>query len=238
MGEECRSRDLAVSVDGTFVETTSEAAARSIAKFYSTSTSNSNERVEYAVQHRIDDRGRTVFRIRPLSTSNDSPPTSSSPSSSARSLAFARPSNQPTIKNLHDDDHLSPHMPLRKAGSTPIFRATTSEEAMTLKRAQSSSTTNRRRDGSSARGGDVLGRILGWNETTRDDDDASEQQQEQQEQRTMRVATATTTDRASARVPLSELFQNRSDSPDRDFDSSDLPRDCKPASLSLVESIR
>jgi hypothetical protein len=57
-------RDLAIAVDGSFVETTSEAAARSMAKFYSGQEGERGIKVEYAVQKRVDKEGRILYRIR------------------------------------------------------------------------------------------------------------------------------------------------------------------------------
>ncbi|GAA5820200.1 hypothetical protein JCM10212_004917 [Sporobolomyces blumeae] len=103
-----RDGDLAIAVDGTFVETTSEAAAKSMARFYSAQEGEGGIRVEYAIQQRVDKAGRTLYRIRPLSERPVGPsartaPLSSSTSSdssvspsSGRSLPFARPSHQPS----------------------------------------------------------------------------------------------------------------------------------------------
>lgn len=53
-------RDLAIdAIDGSFVETTSASAARALAKYY-----GSQGGEEFVVQNRIDERGRTVYRIR------------------------------------------------------------------------------------------------------------------------------------------------------------------------------
>ncbi|GAA5960922.1 hypothetical protein JCM3765_007540 [Sporobolomyces pararoseus] len=87
-------RDLAIAVDGSFVETTSEAAARSMAKFYSDEEGERGIKVEYAVQKRVDKDGRTLYRIRPLSAHASSSPPSSLDSSEGH-LPFARPSTQP-----------------------------------------------------------------------------------------------------------------------------------------------
>lgn len=53
-------RDLAIdAIDGSFVETTSASAARALAKYY-----GSQGGEEFVVQNRIDEKGRTVYRIR------------------------------------------------------------------------------------------------------------------------------------------------------------------------------
>ncbi|GAA5931143.1 hypothetical protein JCM1841_002115 [Sporobolomyces salmonicolor] len=108
------ARDLAIAVDGSFVETTSEAAAKAMARFYREQArqagrgAGGGDQVEYAVQKRIDKDGRSVYRIRPLSglasstdpaaptaSSSASPTSASSAPSSEGDLPFARPSNQP-----------------------------------------------------------------------------------------------------------------------------------------------
>lgn len=51
--------DRELSIDGSFVETTSASAAKALAKYYGNQGGE-----EFAVQSRIDERGRTVYRIR------------------------------------------------------------------------------------------------------------------------------------------------------------------------------
>ncbi|KPV72035.1 uncharacterized protein RHOBADRAFT_56170 [Rhodotorula graminis WP1] len=101
---------LGVALDGSFVETTSEAAARAVAQFYAgehdalegdtAATAGRAQRGtgQYGVQTRIDSRGRTVYRVRPIVTSpasslTDAASTSSSPPSAHH--PFARPSHHP-----------------------------------------------------------------------------------------------------------------------------------------------
>jgi len=68
--DDAAQRDLAIAVDGSFVETTSEVAARSMAKFYSAQEGEGGIKVEYAVQKRTDKDGRTLYRIRYAFSSN------------------------------------------------------------------------------------------------------------------------------------------------------------------------
>ncbi|BGP43229.1 Guanine nucleotide exchange factor lte1 [Rhodotorula kratochvilovae] len=93
-------RDLAVALDGSFVETTSEAAARAMARFYAEqdgADGAEGEGARYGVQSRVDSRGRTVYRIRPISADSPSPssPSSGSHSHSQGHHPFARPSRAP-----------------------------------------------------------------------------------------------------------------------------------------------
>lgn len=57
-GGEGGHRDLAIATDGSFVETTSEAAANALAKFYREQGAE-----EYVVQSR-EEGGRKMYRIR------------------------------------------------------------------------------------------------------------------------------------------------------------------------------
>lgn len=56
-------RDLAIAVDGSYVETTSATAARVLAKFYSEQDGGGEGKEEYVVVSR-QERGKTFWRIR------------------------------------------------------------------------------------------------------------------------------------------------------------------------------
>ncbi|GAA5988692.1 hypothetical protein JCM5350_003852 [Sporobolomyces pararoseus] len=105
-------RDLAIAVDGSFVETTSEAAARSMAKFYSAQEGERGIKVEYAVQKRVDKDGRTLYRIRPLSAHASSSPPPSSLDSSEGLLPFERPPAQSSPLNLSPNPSIAVHRSL------------------------------------------------------------------------------------------------------------------------------
>ncbi|GAA5839110.1 hypothetical protein JCM9279_002599 [Rhodotorula babjevae] len=128
---------LGVAVDGSYVETTSEAAARAVAQFYaqqdaleggSTAAGRAQRGTgQYGVQTRIDSRGRTVYRVRPIADSPTSSPTEAASTSSSPPTAhhpFARPSHdpqpqqqpQPTIA-LHRSSLL------RTSRSIPLLRS-------------------------------------------------------------------------------------------------------------------
>ncbi|GAA6014526.1 hypothetical protein JCM10207_001635 [Rhodosporidiobolus poonsookiae] len=85
-------RDLAVAADHSFIETTSEAAANALARFYGEQAGEGG----YGVL-RVERDGKTVYRIRPVAALPPTSPTASSSSSAASSgrLPFARPSHQP-----------------------------------------------------------------------------------------------------------------------------------------------
>ncbi|GAA5827869.1 hypothetical protein JCM11251_007711 [Rhodosporidiobolus azoricus] len=117
-------RDLAVAADGSYVETTSKAAARAMAKFYAQQAAggtggggigtgegeevegSDREREHYGVQE-LERDGRVVYRIRPLAKPSTSPLTSpttsshhsgsSASSSQSGHLPFARPSAAPAF---------------------------------------------------------------------------------------------------------------------------------------------
>ena len=93
---------LGVALDGSFVETTSEAAARAVAQFYaledgSTAVGAGQRGAgQYGVQTRIDSRGRTVYRVRcvALSRSHSRSRTCRLTSSLARPQAHRRLAHQ------------------------------------------------------------------------------------------------------------------------------------------------
>ncbi|GAA6007575.1 hypothetical protein JCM11491_004212 [Sporobolomyces phaffii] len=225
------ARDLAFAVDGSFVETTSEAAATSMAKFYA---QQEHAHGECAIQQRVDRDGRTLYRIRPLSPTSVP---STSPESSEGHLPFARPSYQPQPRRppandtpadrslLHPHPHPHPHphrRDLRKAGSTPALSNGRDRPSPPLSSfASSADLSTLRPPPRHPSEGDVLGRILGWRDQVVGE-------------RTIRKASG------SARVALPDLFrkESSSDSPpakgrSENLDTSDLPED--PVVEELVE---
>ncbi|GAA5930656.1 mitotic regulator LTE1 [Sporobolomyces koalae] len=110
--------DLAVAVDGSFVETTSEAAAKSMAKFYSAQEGEGGVKLEYAVQTRTDQHGNVIYRIRPLSqpsTGAESPMVQTKTSSSSQgTLPFAQPAIQPP---LPASDSANPTLMLQRSSA-------------------------------------------------------------------------------------------------------------------------
>ncbi|GAA5911341.1 mitotic regulator LTE1 [Sporobolomyces salmoneus] len=254
-------RDLAIAVDGSFVETTSEAAARSMARFYSAQEGERGIKVEYAVQKRVDKDGRTLYRIRPLSahTASTSPPSSSESLQSEH--PFARPSTQPpgpvvSVPSLEhpgkidetsqsssfaDDPsllHLSPGRPaVRKAGSTPILRNNLDSESGYPARAiQSSSQLS-----SSASTSHLNATLRKSRHSSQGDvlgrilgwrEEVTDRESEENAGgRTIRKTSQ------SARVPLPELFGRGSDSPTRKKKSKKESRELDTSDLpqDLVE---
>ncbi|BGP19865.1 Guanine nucleotide exchange factor lte1 [Rhodosporidiobolus nylandii] len=68
-----QDRDLAVAADGSFVETTSAAAAKAMARFYAQGGQHNGQKMEgteYGVQ-KVERDGRTVYRIRVSLVSRD-----------------------------------------------------------------------------------------------------------------------------------------------------------------------
>ncbi|GAA6009367.1 Ras-GEF domain-containing protein [Rhodotorula paludigena] len=119
--------DLALAMDGSFVETTSEAAARAMARFYAEQSAGQGAGEEWKVQSRTDERGRTVYRIRPLDAPSVASPTSSSSSAaSSGHLPFARPSHQPipSPKQQQQQPSIALHRSsLRQSRSIPLLRS-------------------------------------------------------------------------------------------------------------------
>ncbi|GJN93811.1 hypothetical protein Rhopal_006869-T1 [Rhodotorula paludigena] len=119
--------DLAVAMDGSFVETTSEAAAKAMARFYAEQSAGQGAGEEWKVKSRTDERGRTVYRIRPLDAPSVASPTSSSSSAaSSGHLPFARPSNQPmpSPKQQQHQPSIALHRSsLRQSRSIPLLRS-------------------------------------------------------------------------------------------------------------------
>ncbi|GAA5888349.1 hypothetical protein JCM6882_008589 [Rhodosporidiobolus microsporus] len=134
-----QQRDLAVAADGSYVETTSEAAARAMARFYASQAQangggggtggggEGKEGEEYGVQ-RVERDGRVVYRIRPLAKPSTSPtsPTSASSSSGTSSssaqsghLPFARPSHQPTFSPSPSASPSPAPLPAKSAATAP-----------------------------------------------------------------------------------------------------------------------
>ncbi|GAA5980921.1 hypothetical protein JCM11641_005485 [Rhodosporidiobolus odoratus] len=99
-----QSNDLALALDGSFIETTSAAVARAMAKFHAVQAGQGDggQGWEQNAVQQIQRDGKTIYRIRPLASPPTSPTSSgssSSPSTSSSAasghLPFARPSNQP-----------------------------------------------------------------------------------------------------------------------------------------------
>ncbi|GAA6037739.1 hypothetical protein JCM8097_002317 [Rhodosporidiobolus ruineniae] len=144
-----KERDLAVAADGSFVETTSAAAARAMARFYAQQaglagedegeggTGQGAERELYGVV-KVEREGRTVYRVKPLarpppspasSTSSTSSSSATHSSTSAGRLPFARPSHQPGPSSpLPVVAEPLPPSParkgLRQSRSIPVLRST------------------------------------------------------------------------------------------------------------------
>ncbi|EGU11422.1 hypothetical protein RTG_02580 [Rhodotorula toruloides ATCC 204091] len=108
------------SVGEGFAETTNGAAARALARFYAERARDGGEN-EGAVQTRVDESGRTVYRVKPIADSPISPSSSSSAASSH--IPFARPSHQPTPATTRPKVALY-RSSLRQSRSIPVLRST------------------------------------------------------------------------------------------------------------------
>ncbi|TNY24131.1 hypothetical protein DMC30DRAFT_413608 [Rhodotorula diobovata] len=128
--------------DDDFVETTSEAAARAVARFYAEQDARRGELTagggggagaRYGVQARVDSRGRTVYRIRPIAPDPSPPPSDASSSTSADAHhPFARPSDHPHPTTASADaDSARPTIALHRSSllrpsrSIPLLRSPT-----------------------------------------------------------------------------------------------------------------
>ncbi|GAA5891516.1 hypothetical protein JCM8208_007309 [Rhodotorula glutinis] len=139
---------LGVALDGSFVETTSEAAARAVAQFYAEQDALEGDSAaavgraqrgtgQYGVQTRIDSRGRTVYRVRPIAASPTSSPTDATSTSSSPPSAhhpFARPSHHPQPSSSQPTIALHRSSLLRTSRSIPLLRSP-STDADTAERA-------------------------------------------------------------------------------------------------------
>ncbi|BGP35135.1 Guanine nucleotide exchange factor lte1 [Rhodotorula toruloides] len=103
-----------------FAETTNEAAARALARFYAEKTRDGGE-TESVVQTRVDENGRTMYRVKPIADSPISPSSSSSAASSH--IPFARPSHQPMPAATRPKIALY-RSSLRQSRSIPVLRST------------------------------------------------------------------------------------------------------------------
>jgi hypothetical protein len=169
--------DLAIAIDGSFVETTSEAAAWALAKYYQ---GQQDGIAPLRVISRIEaETGRTIYRIRPRSIPHPAPSISpSSPhdsfddhspvasTSQLPALTFTNPTPQKSQRQpnkLDSSGHaarninqfLRPEGALRRIGSTPAF-SNASRTGLPEWKVRAP----RRSAGDSD--SDVLSRLLGW----------------------------------------------------------------------------
>ncbi|BGO95291.1 hypothetical protein NBRC10512_004841 [Rhodotorula toruloides] len=112
--------DMWAPVGRGFAETTNEAAAKALAKFYAEQARDGGE-TESVVQTRVDENGRTVYRVKPIADSPISPSSSSSATSSH--IPFARPSHQPMPAATRPKIALY-RSSLRQSRSIPALRST------------------------------------------------------------------------------------------------------------------